>query len=345
MARFHYVTIFVITSLLFLFGCAKKPSDPNAIYYWRTTFTLSNVERDFLQQHNVSKLYVHFFDVAIDWDRDKRERVVPEASIQFKDSIPSGIEIIPTVYITTAAMEEMQLKEDFYAEKIMKRVNAMCRRHHIDFKEVQLDCDWNKGTRHPFFKLCEEMKRRLGSTKMLSSTIRLHQLIQTPPPVDKGVLMVYNTGNLRKKTTDNSIFSRKDIAPYLQDNRLAEYALPLDIAYPAYGWSIAFAPYDGNYHFKKIIRETDFSTYPQLKKIGSNIYKVTESVKLNSDVYVYEDCQIRVERPTANDILEVKSMIEKQLKYKPHNNILYHLDKSQLSYYSNYEINQIYSHH
>ena len=318
----------------------------NAIYYWRTTFSLNDAEKDFLKKHDITKMYVHFFDVNNQWQGTNGEYVVPGATIQFNNSMPSGVEVIPTVYITTSAMEKMQLKEDEYAEKIFKRVNAICRRNGIAFKELQLDCDWTKSTRKHFFKLCEKMKQYMDSTQTLSSTIRLHQLTQIPPPVDKGVLMVYNTGNLMEMTTDNSIFSRKDIEPYLRDHRLADYALPLDVAYPTYGWSVLFHPGKDKYHFDRIMRHTDFSEYPQLKEISKNIYETTTDVDFapGTDSWdkAYEGYRIRVERPTANEILEIKNLIESQLKDKLHSNVLYHLDEAQFSHYPDNEIDKIY---
>lgn len=323
-------------------------TEQNGIYYWRTTFSMNNYEKEFLANHNVQKLYVKFFDVDVDWNGSTQEEMAaPKATIQFKDAVPSGIEIIPTIYITTSAIEAMQLKEGDYAEKILKRVNAMCHKNGVDFKELQLDCDWTKTTRPYFFKLCEKIKQNMDSSQSLSSTIRLHQLTQTPPPVDKGVLMVYNTGNLMEMSTDNSIFSKRDIEPYLRDNRLAKYSLPLDVGYPAYGWSLVFRPGEDKYYFERIMRRTELSYYPQLKSVGKNIYEATSELNFDpTNKYwdrVYNGYRIKIERPTAIEILEVKAMIEKQLAKKPHTNILYHLDQFQLSHYSKNEINKIYS--
>lgn len=333
-----------------LLSCrSNKPlsNGGNNIYYWRTTFSLSENEKEFLVEHNVKKIYLHFFDVEWSYPEKQGEIVTPQATIKFNDSVPTGIEIVPTIYITTSAMEKMQTREDEYAEKIYKRVNAICKLNKIEFGEIQLDCDWTKGTRQPFFRLCEAMKQCLDSTQTLSSTIRLHQLTQSPPPVDKGVLMVYNTGNLMEMTSDNSIFSRNDIEPYLRDNRLAKYPLKLDVAYPTYGWSVVFHPGEDKYYFDRIMRRTDFSSYPNLKRIASNLYEATSEVNFSEDETgydkVYTDYQIRVERPSAGEILEIKKMIDSQLKDKTHNNILYHLDESQLSHYSDNEISKIYS--
>lgn len=335
-----------ILCLIALMSCSGNSSDDGrsrGIYYWRTSFALNDAEGDFLKEHDVDKIYVKFFDVEKDWKAAKGDAIIPIATMLFKDSIPPGVEIVPTIYITTQAMEAMQLLEDEYADKIIRRVNAMCRRNGITYNEIQLDCDWTKSTREYFFKLCEEIKRRLEPTQKISSTIRLHQLLQSPPPVDKGVLMVYNTGNLMEMTTDNSIFSRKDIEPYLRDDRLAKYTLPLDVAYPTYGWSITFHPGKDKYYFYRILRQTDFKSSPVFKKIGNNMYEATEDVSLDTETRIYKGYRVRVERPSANEILGIKSLIDNQLKDKPHANIIYHLDESQLSHYSDNEINKIYS--
>lgn len=350
MKFFQWLTICILT-WTGLTSCQDKTSNSslleNGIYYWRTTFALNDYEKTFMKNHDVKRLYIKFFDIDREWRPINDENIVPVATIQFKDSILLDVEVVPTVYITTSAIEAMQLKEDRYAEKILKRVNAMCRQNRIKFNELQLDCDWTKHTQKYFYRLCEEIKLLLDTTQILSSTIRLHQLTQTPPPVDKGVLMVYNTGNLMELSTENSIFSQKDIEPYLRDNRLSNYSLPLDVAYPAYGWSLVFHPGKDKYYFNRIMHRTDFSSYPQLKKIDKNTYEATNEINFlpSSERWdkVYEGYRIKVERPTAQEIFEVKKLIEQQLAGKPHNNILYHLDETQLSNYSDNEISEIYS--
>ena len=349
--RLHLCFLLCFCVALAILSCgnneARHSDGDNGIYYWRTTFSLDDYEKDFLKKHNIRKLYIKFFDIDKDYKAVMGENVVPKATIQFKDTVLPDVEIVPAIYITQDAIEGMQLKESEYAERILKRVNAICLQKGIKFRELQLDCDWTKHTREYFFKLCAEIKERLDSTQTLSSTIRLHQLTQTPPPVDNGVLMVYNTGNLMEMSTENSIFSRKDIEPYLRDNRLSDYSLPLDVAYPAYGWSLVFHPGEDKYYFNRIMRRTDFSSYPGLKPVDKNTYEATSEINFSPDSdhwdAVYPGYLIKVERPTAKEILEVKAMIEKQLADKPHNNILYHLDESQLSNYPDHEIDKIYS--
>lgn len=348
---------YIFTSLTFLIVLAsltfsghanhnyKASGKENSIYYWRTTFSLNDAEKNFIEKHNIKKMYMRFFDVELNHGYHINN-IYPNATIIFNDSVPKNIEIVPTIYITIPAIGEMQHNEDEYAEKILKRVNAICRRNGIKYNEMQLDCDWTKNTRNSFFRLCEVIKQHIDSTKTLSSTIRLHQLTQSPPPVDKGVLMVYNTGNLMAISTENSIFSRKDIEPYLRNNALSKYNLPLDVAYPAYGWSLVFYPTADKFHFDRIMQRTDFSSYPQLKRIDNNTYEVTEEINFTpSGKYwdkVYKGNRIRVEQPTAKEILDVKNLIDRQLSDKKHNNIIYHLDNEQLSHYRDHEINEIY---
>lgn len=93
------------------------------------------------------------------------------------------------------------------------------------------------------------------------------------------------------------------------------------------------------------MRRTDFSSYPQLKPVGNNTYKATGHVCFdinNITDAIYENDLIRVERPTAKEILDVKNLIDRQLKDKKHNNILYHLDNKQFSHYRNHELTEIY---
>lgn len=344
--RLFQLSALLILPLLIL-SCTSTPQGDNGIYYWRTTFKLSDSEKKFLADHNISKMYVHFFDVSC--ERSCENAIVPSATLIFKDSVTAGIEIVPTIYITNQAMGEMTLREEEYASKIVRRVNAMCRKHHVTFNELQLDCDWTKSTRKPFYRLCEMVKQLLDTTQTLSSTIRLHQLTQVPPPVDKGVLMVYNTGNAQDFSCENSIFSLKDIEPYLRDDRLSKYQLQLDVAYPVYGWNLLFHQgEDSAPRFDRIIKQPDITLHPNVKQKEQNLYEVTMSINKTDGTrekeWIDASSLIKVERPSVKEILKVKQLIDRQLKSKPHNTILYHLDETQLSNYSDNEISKIYRH-
>ena len=93
-------------------------------------------------------------------------------------------------------------------------------------------------TQNSYFELCRIAADSLHTKGIaLSSTIRLHQLRDDCPPVDRGVLMLYNTGAIKSSQTENSILSYADVVPYLKKY---SYQKPLDFAYPAFAWGVWF---------------------------------------------------------------------------------------------------------
>ena len=157
----------------------------------------------------------------------------PNATISFSDSLPDGIEIIPTIYITEDCMHKPH--KDL-AEKVVQRIRQMNETNNINnVHEIQIDCDYTSKSRATYYQFLETIKSQLSTIHyQLSTTIRLHQLSMPAPPVDYGALMVYNTGDPRKWQERNPILDYRDVYPYLK--HLDQYALPLAVAYPVYLW-------------------------------------------------------------------------------------------------------------
>ena len=154
----------------------------------------------------------------------------PNATISFSDTLPADIEIIPTVYITEDCMHKPYKN---LAKKIVERIKQMNETNDIkDVREIQIDCDYTSRSRQTYYSFLKEVVREWNSK--VSTTIRLHQLSMPAPPVDYGVLMVYNTGDPRKWEERNPILDYRDVYPYL--SRLDKYQLPLATAYPVYQW-------------------------------------------------------------------------------------------------------------
>jgi hypothetical protein len=122
--------------------------------------------------------------------------------------------------------------------------------------------------------------------------------------------MLYNTGALKNYETHNSILDIDDVRPYIKS---ASYELPLDYAFPAFGWGVKFAD-----------------------------SKFVSIVSYDSDE-MSENEHIRYERPQACTILAVKELVEKKIGKPARGNILYHLDYSQFKNYTDDEISQILS--
>ena len=214
---------------LLMAGCSERQelTEGNAVYFWRTDLRLDSTELAFLQRYDINKVYCRYFDVVID---EEGAEPKPNATIAFSSTLPDSIELIPTVYITEDCMHQ---KHAGLAEKIVKRIRQMNETNDIKHvSEIQIDCDYTSKSRKNYYQFLEEVKEAWGQT--LSTTIRLHQLSMEAPPVDYGVLMIYNTGDPRKWEERNPILDIRDVQPYLK--RLDSYPLPLAAAYPVYQW-------------------------------------------------------------------------------------------------------------
>ena len=219
--------------LIVLSSCNSRESlnDENAVYYWRTEWRLDSLERSFLSRYDVRRVFCRYFDVVIDEDDDSDPH--PNATISFVDSVPSDLEIIPTVYITEACMHR---RHEGLAEKVVRRLVQMNETHDVvGVKEIQMDCDYTVQSRQLYYDFLADVRRIAADHGLrLSTTIRLHQLSMPVPPVDYGVLMIYNTGDPRRFEERNPILDLRDVQPYLR--YLDDYQLPLAAAYPVYEW-------------------------------------------------------------------------------------------------------------
>lgn len=328
-----------VAALLMLFGvvaltrCGKGSPDAavqpfRGVYYWQTTYKTDSSEREFLVENGVNKMYLRFFDIDANPDTMSEEKCVPVATIDFADTFPQGVEIVPTVFITPQAIVHYR---DF-AKLLARRLYAMCDSYHIAPNEVQFDCDWTGTTRDSFFAFLEEIRVSLVyyfEEIRISSTIRLHQLQQPPPPVDEGVLMCYNTGNFRNFASKNSILDVSDVEPYMK--YLKNYSLPLSFALPLYSWNVEF---DKNKNFMRLSNvQYDFSDTAAFVAQGNNTYLYKRDGE--PDIY------IRYESVSAATIAKVKSLLRKNRGHNS-NIILYHLDSQQIKKYSKDEIADFY---
>ena len=283
----------------------------NSVYYWKTVFDIDSTAMSFIEKHDIGRIYLRMFDVATEPDfLNGNFEIVPIATTKFASSVPNNLEIVPVTYITIDALRAMAGREAEFASLIVERLLAMSSYNECGkINEIQLDCDWTSTTKNSYCKLCGIVKDSLSSKGMdLSITVRLHQLQETPPPADRGVLMLYNTGALKSTETQNSILCIDDVKPYIKQKK---YAIPLDYAYPVFGWGVKFR----NNKFVSIVPYDN-------KDISDNEF-------------------IRYERPTVAEILEAKKLVEKNIGKPASGNILYHLDSVQLKNYTDHEISQI----
>lgn len=341
----HSVTyIFLMLAMLFMVGCKperKAIDNPKpSVYYWRTTFSLDDVERKFLSDNKIEKMYVRYFDVVVD---NTTQKLRPNATIKFKDSVPAGIEVIPTIFIVNNCVEH---NIDTIAQRLVDRVLQMCETHDINgVKELQIDCDWTAKTQDAYFKFLEQVKTILDAKGMkLSATIRLHQLAIKAPPVDYGVLMMYNTGDLKNSKQRNPILDKRDVEPYLK--YLADYSLPLCAAYPNFGWQLL---YTGE-KFRDILYSEDLSDTTLYKNVGNGKYVVITSIDLpnylsSNSTYTYLNAgdTVMVVKPDAETLVQVHDALSHERPGINDQVIIYHLNNSSINNYSQSDYEKIFS--
>lgn len=267
----------------------------NSAYYWSTVFTVDSSQQAFLQQNNIQRIYLRYFDVVM-----RGKQAMPNATVRVETAVPKGVEVVPVVYIMNDCMRRTQPQLDsLLLERIMKITEA----HDLgNITEIQIDCDWTKQTQAEFFNMLDRLRNRAKARGIaLSATIRLHQLSMAVPPVDRGVLMVYNTGDITKRNGTNAILDMKDVEPYLR--ALKSYDLPLASAYPVYAWNVAFRgeKYIGIIHSDSYLPLLPGDTVVKVEPSPEMVMKAKNAIddiraNANDEVILYEMSKQNVKR-------------------------------------------------
>lgn len=286
----------------------RKHDNIRAAYYWSTTLDIDSQKADFINRHRITRLYIRYFDVVLNDDKVP----MPNATLRFVNLPDSSIEVIPTVFITNECMNG---NTDGLADKILSRVIQMNKTNGVaNVNGIQIDCDWTMSTRKRFFKFMNEMRKLTGEKNMkLSATIRLHQLSQEAPPCDRGVLMMYNTGNVADFSCRKPILDMADAGPYMRN--LEGYKLPLSSAYPLFRWEVIYRneKYVGIQHYA--------GEYPTLPTDSFRIYQ-----------------------PGMDDIMKAKEAIDKRRADANNEIILYDLSNYNIKRFNHLDYEKILNH-
>ena len=227
--------LFYIFTALLLSSCNDDGGDSRrrAVYYWSTVLDMDSAKQQFISRHDIGRIYIRYFDVVPGDDGAPQ----PNATLRFKTGLPEGVEPVPTVYVVNECMAGDTAG---LARRIFDRVMQMSETNDVKgVREVQIDCDWTRRTRDRYFSFLRTFGSLAGQKGVsVSATIRLHQLAESPPPVSRGVLMMYNTGDFTDLACEKPILDMHDAAPYLR--HLDDYDLELAAAYPIYAWRILF---------------------------------------------------------------------------------------------------------
>lgn len=242
-----------------------------AHYWWNSRFN-PNAEQISKLKEN-STLYLHVFDL----DAQPAEQPKPMAELRDYTQMEE-VTLIPVVYITQRALKKMMPNEDVQlVRNIISYTEQILGTQRNSWAGFQVDCDWTESTQQRYFQFLKALKAELKGLP-LSATIRLHQIKFREktgvPPIDRGMLMLYNAGKIDQLQRKNSIFESTDIQPYL--SRLGEYPLPLDFALPAFAWGIVYRM--GK--LVEILPETAADSVRELsffKKADTDLFECTQS--------------------------------------------------------------------
>ena len=316
--------IFLLTASLFL-ACESDKKIGVAFYYWKTVFKLSEQEKQALKDNNANKLYMRYFDIALD---PKTKQPYPVGAIRFTEK--PRLQIIPVVYIKNEVMLQEELDISKLAKKTIGFIAQINSKNDIAIDEIQIDCDWTLRSREKYLKFVDQFKKNC-STK-LSATIRLHQIKYFEktkiPNVDRGVLMYYNMGRIAPDSL-NSIYDPNVAVRYLAS--LEKYPLPLDAALPIYSWAIQIRD-NKTIGLKSKIAISDLQSNPNYVHLNRRFFKVAQSHYRDGIFYRKGDL-LKMEQVSAEDLKNMADELNENLKTTPSEIIFYDLDAFNTNQY------------
>lgn len=298
-----------------------------AFYYWKTHFAIDSLEKASLQYNQVKRLYTRYFDIDF-LPADTAPHSVSPISW---DTAALPAQIIPVVYIKNRVFEKLDSAGiRRLSENTLQLVSAISRAKQIAATEIQFDCDWTETTRKGYFLFLSGY--RSLSKQIITATIRLHQ-VKYPartgiPPVDKGILMFYNMGEI-DAGTGNSIYDKSIAARYTP--ALKTYPLQLDIALPVFAWGLQLR--EGK--VVKLLNKMNFLHFdnePNFTALGQGRYRVQRSC-FHGGYYFKENDQVKTEHVTAAQLLEMVTQVNSNSNHRIGNIIFYELDKENLVLY------------
>jgi hypothetical protein len=313
-----------------------------AFYYWKTTWQLGKAEKEILKGTQTHKIYLRLFDVA--WNATTHQPY-PESVIRFNDTAYRQYELVPVFYITTEVLRKLDsVSTDTLAHNINRLLLGLNRTDGLQYTEIQVDADWTKTTRDDYFALLDKLKQQPAfRNKKVSCTIRLHQLSHLAaigvPPVDRGLLMCYNMGDLMKWGAHNSILDMQTLHSYLDPFK--SYPLQLDVALPLFEWAVLF----DNRQFKGLLNgvtAAELQQHPDFVLQEKNLYQALRTTMLHGYT-VAEGQVVRVEPVTMDAVQQAAALTTTKIKNDTTNVILFHLDSALLSKYTTHELEKIFS--
>jgi hypothetical protein len=302
--RYCYLLLFTT-----FFACQKNEKPPKSVetafYAWKTTFDPIKSELKTLQDWKIKRLYIKYAD--LDWQSEKG--AIPVSTTDLKwHNLDTNIAIVPVFFIVNRVFSQITNEQSLVlTNRILQHIQELTPPSY-NIPEIQIDCDWTASTREAYFLFLKNLKTQMDSLKtnqnvQLSATIRLHQVKYQAktgiPPVDRGLLMLYNFDKPSDPKVKNSILNSKVAATYLNPKDTS-FALPLDAALPLFAWGLHFRNLDFQ-GFLHDFRTTTAEESRFLTKIDKNIYRVNADTTCFSTYFRRGDW-VRTEAASTDEI-------------------------------------------
>lgn len=287
---------FLIGCILFCFGCQPNTSFKYSTYWWKHNTQLNQQQKKFLTKNRIEKVYLKIFDLK--WNEYNNTVSVPKVQAKFEYE---SVKVCPVIYIENGIFLNFDI--DTILKLITHNVNLAVENKIIEnTNNLQVDCDWTISTKEKYFNLLSLLSNHI---EHLSATIRLHQIKYVKatgvPPVDKGILMIYNLDSPADTNVQNSIFSFEKALLYLR-GYLEYYPLQLDVALPAFSWGVHF--HHGK--IKNLIADFDPSDIDKENMVykGNGYYKAEKAHFYNTHRISKRD-EIRFEYPYTHEVAKM----------------------------------------
>jgi hypothetical protein len=232
------------------------------------------------------------------------------------------------------------------ADHVQAKVSRMAEAQDLDFEQLQLDCDWSDGSRRNYFHFVELLNRKLKAEhKIVSATIRLHQVKYAErtgiPPVSRGMLMFYNFGPIQADTPRSSIFNAEDAGRYA--SYIARYPLTLDLALPAFSWSVHSRERRVIELLEHVI-EADVSAFDGFLNVSPNHYVASRSFFFHGRYFIEGDALLM--ETTTPDITNQAALVAQRGagRHKRYGTVaLFDLDDNQAKSYTGDDVERIFA--
>lgn len=298
-------------------SCRDDNDITRGFYYWKSDFALTEEQELFLNDIDAEYLYIKYFDVEKGYYDS-----YPSAELDFISK--TDLEIVPTIYLTPNVfynLSEWEINQlaDNCASKI-KAIHPAGK----EFSEIQVDCDWTKDIQLAYFQFLETLQDNFQDEVVFSATVRLYQYkypdINGVPPVDKGLLMYYNMGNLREYDQNNSILNNGIGEQFLG---FGEYPLPIDLALPNFKWALLFR--GGKFQYicpnftKSQLNDKDL-----FSNTRNNWYIFKKDTVIDGNYFRFGD-ELRYEECSENQLLTAAKMLKNEINQEETRVLIYDL--------------------